>query len=145
MAHHAKMIGRVHIGTGGVEYLQVPAQVVRLPDQEDVLRWDSTLPNDLRNAEGFLVTQDKRNAGSGWGHVSAPPPIVVGKNIYFPTMVGVVYVLRWDAKILDQRALLSISDLGTAGETWSLSGLSYANGRLYARTLKELICIAITP
>ncbi len=145
MAHHAKMIGRVHIETGGVEYLQVPAQVVRLPDQEDVLRWDTTLPNDLRNAEGFLVTQDKRNAGSGWGHVSAPPPIVVGKNIYFPTMVGVVYVLRWDAKILDQRALLSISDLGLAGETWSLSGLSYANGRLYARTLKELICITTTP
>jgi hypothetical protein len=57
----------------------------------------------------------------------------------------VVYVLRWDAKILDQRALLSISDLGLAGETWSLSGLSYAKGRLYARTLKELICITITP
>jgi hypothetical protein len=60
-------------------------------------------------------------------------------------MVGVVYVVRWDAKILDQRALLSISDLGQAGETWSLSGLSYANGRLYARTLKELICITSTP
>lgn len=145
MSHHAKMIGRVHIRSGAVEYLQVPAQVVRLPGQEDVLRWDTTLPNDLRNAEGFLVTQDKRNAGSGWGHVSAPPPIVVGKNIYFPTMVGIVYVLRWDAKILDQRALLSISDLGKAGETWSLSGLSYANGRLYARTLKELICITATP
>ncbi|MEC7567318.1 MAG: PQQ-binding-like beta-propeller repeat protein [Planctomycetota bacterium] len=145
MAHHAKMIGRVHIESGAVEYLQVPAQVVRIPGQEDVLRWDTTLPNDLRNADGFLVTQDKRNAGSGWGHVSAPPPIVVGNNIYFPTMVGTVYVIRWDAKVLDQRALLSVSDLGQAGKTWSLSGLSYANGRLYARTLKELICIAVAP
>ena len=28
-----------------------------------------------------------------------------------------------------------------AGKTWSLSSFAYSNGRLYARTLKELICI----
>jgi hypothetical protein len=67
--------------------------------------------------------------------------VVVGDLIYFPTMVGMVYVLRWDAPVLDERALISSSDLGPAGETWSLSGLAYANGRLYARTLKELLCI----
>jgi len=38
-------------------------------------------------------------------------------------------------------ALISISDLGPAGETWTLSSLSFSNGRLYARTLKELICL----
>ena len=37
--------------------------------------------------------------------------------------------------------MVSISDLGKAGETWSLSGLAYADGKLYARTMKELLCI----
>jgi len=56
-------------------------------------------------------------------------------------MVGVVYVIKWNAKKLDEKALISISDLGKAGETWSLSGLAYADGKLYARTMKELLCI----
>ena len=127
------MIGRVNIKTNKVEYLQVPAQVIRKVGQPDVT-----------NANGFRATQDKRNAGNGWGHVSAASPIVVGGKIYFPTMTGMVYVLKWNAEILDEKALLSISDLGPAGETWSLSSLSYANGRIYARTLKELICIRET-
>ena len=102
--------------------------------------WDKPLPNDMKNADGFRATQDKRNAGSGWGHVTAAPPIVVGKYIYWPTMAGVVYVVDWTAPRLNEKALISASDLGAAGETWSLSSLTFAGGRLYARTLKELIC-----
>ena len=94
----------------------------------------------MKNAHGFLATQDRRNAGNGWGHVSAASPIVVGENIYMPTMLGMVYVLKWNAKTLDEKTLVSISDLGTAGQTWSLASLSFSDGRLYARTLKELIC-----
>jgi len=52
-----------------------------------------------------------------------------------------VYVLQWNAEKWDADALVSISDLGPAGETWSLSSLSYSDGKLYARTLKEVICI----
>lgn len=40
-----------------------------------------------------------------------------------------------------ENALVSISDLGPAGETWSLLYQSFSDGRLYARTLKEVICI----
>ena len=43
--------------------------------------------------------------------------------------------------MLDENALVSISDLGPAGKTWSLSSLSFSNGRIYARTMKELICL----
>ena len=68
-------------------------------------------------------------------------PIVVGDLIYFPTMVGMVYILKWNVKTLDEEALVSISDLGRAGETWSLSGLAYMEGKIFARTLKEMICI----
>jgi len=59
-------------------------------------------------------------------------------------MIGMVYVLRWNAEKFDEHALVSISDLGRAGETWCLSSLSYSDGRIYARTLKELICIGST-
>ena len=73
--------------------------------------------------------------------VSAASPTVIGERIYLPTMNGMVYVLKWNVERLDEKALLSISDLGPATETWSLSSLSYSDGRIYARTLKELICI----
>jgi hypothetical protein len=73
--------------------------------------------------------------------VSAASPIVVGDYLYMPTMIGLVYVLRWNAPKLDESALESISDLGAASKTWTLSSLSFDSGRLYARTLKELICI----
>lgn len=135
-------IGRVHLKSGKVEYLQVPVQVIRKSGREDEVAWDKCLPNDMKNAYGFKATQDKRNAGSGWGHVSSAPPVVVGDLIYFPTMVGMVYVLKWNAPVLNENALVSISDLGPAGETWTLSGLACTDGRLYARTLKELICIS---
>ena len=129
-------IGRVNVKTGEVEYLEVPVQVV-----QGKANWTKALPNEMRNAAGHLATKDKRNAGSGWGHCSAASPIVVGEHLYMPTMIGMVYVLKWNAPILDEKALVSISDLGPAGKTWSLSSLSFSNGRIYARTMKELICI----
>ena len=135
------MIGRVNLKNGKVEYLEVPGQVIRQNGKDQELLWGKTVPNDMRNAGGFKATKDKRNAGSGWGHVSSAPPIVVGDRIYFPTMVGMVYVLKWNADSLDEGALISISDLGRAGETWSLSGLAYVDGKIFARTMKELICI----
>ena len=135
------MIGRVNLKNGKVEYLEVPAQVIREKGKEEEVLWGKTVPNDMKNADGFKATMDKRNAGSGWGHVSSAPPIVIGDLIYFPTMVGMVYVLKWNAKTLDEDALVSLSDLGQAGETWSLSGLAYVDGKIFARTLKEMICI----
>ena len=134
-------IGRVHLKTDRVEYLQVPVQIIRSIGSEDEIQWDSSIPNDMRNADGFKATGDKRNTGNGWGHVSSAPPIVVGDLIYFPTMIGMVYVLKWDVPKLNEAALISMSDLGTAGETWALSGLGYEDGFIYARTMKELICI----
>ena len=94
----------------------------------------------MKTANGFMATQDKRNAGNGWGHVTAAPPIVVSNYIYWPTMVGMVYVIDSTSKNLDASSIAGLSDLGLAGQTWSLSSLSFSDGKLYARTLKELIC-----
>ena len=115
-------------------------QVVRQANAETVL-WDKPMTNDVKNNDGFVVCQDQRAKLSSWGNVSAASPIVVGEHLYMPTMIGMVYVIRWNAPKLDDSALVSISDLGPAGKTWALSSLAFADGKLYARTLKELICI----
>lgn len=139
-AHNDFLLGRVHLPTQSVEYLQVPVQVQRDAATETLL-WDKALPNDVRNNDGFVVYQDQRAAGNGWGHVSAASPILIGDLLYMPTMVGTVLVIRWNCDVLNEDALVSVSDLGPAGQTWSLSSLAFANQRIYARTLKELICI----
>ena len=142
-SHEGFLMGRVKLSTGSVEYLQLPVQVARTDESTTVRSWDwdSTLQNDVRNSDGFIVYQDKRATLHGWGHVSAASPIVIGDYLYAPTMIGMVYVLRWNAESLDESALVSISDLGPAGKTWSLSSLAYSEGKIYARTMKELICI----
>ena len=116
-------------------------QVVRSPKQPEQLLWDKALINDAKNNDGFVVCQDKRAMKDGWGHVSAASPLVVGDYLYMPTMLGVVYVLKWNAATLDENALVSVSDLGPAQQTWSLSSLAASDGRIYARTMKELICL----
>jgi len=140
-ASESFMIGRVNVKSGAVEYLQVPVQVVRQKGSKDETQWTTALKNDMKNADGFVATQDRRNAGNGWGHVSAASATVVGDNIYMPTMIGMVYVLKWNNERLDESSIVSISDLGPATETWSLSSLSFSDGRIFARTLKELLCI----
>ena len=144
-AHQGYLLGRVHVPSGKVEYLQVPVQVQRSRGEQDLFSWDTAVQNDMKNADGHRVTQDRRNAGDGWGHVSAASPIVVGDYLYMPTMLGIVYVLRWQAPALDENALVAVADLGPLGETWTLSSLSYSEGNLYGRTLKHLICIGIDP
>lgn len=137
-------IGRVHLETGRTEYLQVPIQVVCEAGKEKQLLWnrEQVGANDTKNSRGLDVgTADKRSKGNGWGHISAAPPILVGTVLYIPTMIGTTYVIDTTAEKLDERALLSVSDLGPAGKTWTLSSFSYANGRLYHRTMEEVICI----
>ena len=140
-AHENHLIGRVDLARRKVEYLQVPVQVDRRETKEK-LHWDRAIANDGRNRDGFIAYQDKRATLDGWGHVSAASPIVVGDYLYMPTMVGTIYVLRWNADQFTEESIVSISDLGPPGSTWSLSSLSYDKGRLYARTMKELICIS---
>ena len=52
-----------------------------------------------------------------------------------------VYVIDANAEKFDQSAIVAVNDLGKTGETWSVNALTYANGKLYHRTMKEIICI----
>ena len=84
---------------------------------------------------------DKRAKGDGWGHVTSASPIAVNDLVFFPTMIGTVYVIDSSVEEFDQEALVSVSDLGAAGKTWSLSSPSYSGGRIFHRSLKEVVCI----
>ena len=134
-------VGRINIETGKPEYLELPVQVVREPGEPDKLIWNQPMPSDTTNARGIDAAGDLRSKRDGWYWDFLGSPTVLNGKIYMTTMLGITYVIDGNAKVLDENALLAINDLGQAGRTWSLNSLSYANGKIYHRTLKEVICI----
>jgi hypothetical protein len=145
MAHDHHSIGRANVVTGRVEYLHVPVQVVRKQGEPDRPVFGDHIPSDTQNSRGMDVAPDRRAKGSGWGHVTAARPIAINNRIYFSTMIGTVYVLNADVQTFDEKAIVAINDLGAAGKTWTLAGFAYAEGRIYARTLKTVLCIDAVP
>lgn len=97
--------------------------------------------NAMKNARGFVVMGDKRSQGNGWGHVAAPTPSVAGSHLYVPVQNGTVYVMRWDAEKLDENAIVAINDLGPAGHAYTRASVTFFDGKAYAHTIRELICI----
>ncbi len=143
LAHEISAVGRVHLDSGKVEYLDVPYQVAVFPNGSRKLIWEASaaVPIGVENSRGVSLMSDKRSTGTGWGHVSAASPILVGQYLYFPIMNGTVYVIDTQAAEFSEKALVALNDLGPAGTTWTLSSLSYVDSHLYARTLKEVFCI----
>lgn len=130
-------IGRVHIATGQVEYLELPVTVANHERVYGIAVKTKTL-----NAKGEDVAAEERSRTDGW-EVAAffGSPIAVNDRLYFTSMLGITYVIDARAPVLDESALLSVNDLGPSGETWSLNSLSYASGQLYHRSAKELVAI----
>lgn len=142
LSHNMPYLGRVHIETGAIEYLELPAQLMASETSraEDVLLWGKGNPgNEPLNNSGFVVG-DKGHKGIGWGHISAASPTRVGPYLFLPVVTGTVYVIDTE-KELTPESLVAINDLGPGGETWTLASMTYAGGRLYAHTMKEIICI----
>jgi hypothetical protein len=135
-------IARVNIETGKVEYLEVPVTVIRNPGQPDKKVYGVAVATKTENSAGIDVAAEDRSRTDGW-EIPAfwGSPVAVNGNIYVTTMLGITYVIDSKAKVLDESAVVSINDLGPSGETWSLNSISYANGYIYHRSLKELICI----
>ena len=138
-------VARVNIETGATAYLELPSQVHGLPHEKDEWTFREVQPNDTRNSRGYDVAQDPRIKLGGFTKSFLGAPTVVNNRIYFTSMTGLVYVLNADAKAFDRSAILSVNDLGPIGETWTVNSISYANGRLYHRTMKEVICVGLAP
>jgi acetyl esterase/lipase len=112
----------------------------KAPRTLPITKWAFAL-NDMKNSRGHVVMGDARSQGNGWGHQASALPTAIGDYLYVPVMTGNVYVLRHAAETLDENALVSINDLGPIGQSWTRASVSYSNGRLYAHTIKKLICI----
>ncbi len=161
-------LGRVHLGTGAVEYLELPLQVLREPGQPDELLWNaSQRPNDLaaiaekkfrnnlsytslrhgvlRNARGFEVIGDDRAIGNGWGHTASPIATAFGNRLYVPILCGLVFVIQADAEVLDETAVLAINDLGPLGTAFTRASVTTDGTRVYGHTIRELIALGNEP
>ncbi|MBI1247976.1 PQQ-binding-like beta-propeller repeat protein [bacterium] len=145
-------LGRVNITTGKVEYLELPLQVLREPGQAEQVLWladvkgknplAATLrPNAVKNSRGFVVMGDKRSVQNGWGHTASPIPTAFGNRLFVPILSGMVFAIQADAEVLDEKAILSINDLGPLGESFTRASISTDGTRAYGHTIKELIAI----
>ena len=134
-------VGRVNIETGKVEYLEVPVSVTREPGQPDSFIWGQPQTSSTVNARGIDIATDPRSKGDGWWWGYLGSPTAAGGKVFFTTMLGITYVLDGNAPVLDEKALLSVNDLGKPGDTWSLNSISFAHGRLSHRSMKEVVCI----
>lgn len=135
-------IARVHVDSGKVEYYEVPVTVLRKRGAPDELVYGIAQRTTTLNGDGRDIAAEDRSRTDGW-EIPAfwGSPVVVNDAIYVTTMIGITYVIDSRAAVLDERALLSVNDLGPNGETWSLNSISYDDGRIYHRGLKELVCI----
>jgi outer membrane protein assembly factor BamB len=133
------ILGRIDLESEEVSYLQVPVQVV-VENGKTKFSWSEFESGD-ETGSGFVVEGDKRRLSHGYGHISAATPIVVNNHIYFSTVLGTVYVIDATTERFDESALVSVNDLGLPGKTWTLAPFTAANGQLYHRTSREIICI----
>ena len=143
LSHNVHYLGRVHVETGRVEYLELPAQLIadrKTRDQDQLLWGRGRTDNRPTNARGFAVG-DKGHNGTGWGHISAASPTLVGRYLLIPVVTGTVHVIDTSPDTLSPKSIVSTNDLGPAGETWSLASLSFSRGKLFAHTMREVLCI----
>jgi len=128
---------RVNLVTSKVEILEVP---VHFNDRGDYL-WKEELKTTGLNAKGLDLVSDVRSKRDGWWWCFNGNPIQVNETLLFTTMIGNCYTFRTDTEHFDENAFLSLNPLGPRGETWSLNTPTFAGGKLYHRTAKELICV----
>jgi hypothetical protein len=133
-------IARIDVVKERVEYLELPFQIPEVEGAE--ASPNGTLyPNMTTNSRGIDVADDKRSKRDGWWWCFNGNTIAVNQYLYFTFMCGKVQVVDGQARDFDETSLISFNDLGRFGETWSVNTPSFSNGRLYHRTMKELICI----
>ena len=137
MVMHKPFIARHNIVTGKNEHLELPHE--KNADGSFILKTPQT--NDGLNSKGQLHSNDTRVLGDGFQRSFLGSPVMINNYIYFTNAVGMVYVIDANAERFDESALVAVNDLGEKGKTWTVNTLSFANGHIYHRTLKEIICI----
>lgn len=137
MVRHQPYLARHDTMTGKNEHFQVPRE---LADDGSYI-WKAKQSNDGLNARGQRHGRDKRTLGGGFQKCFLGSPTMINNYIFFTNAIGMVYVVDASSETFDGKALVAVNDLGERGQTWTVNSLSFANGHIYHRTLKEVICI----
>lgn len=137
MVRYSPYLAKHNTVTGLNEHLEMPRDL----DRQGNYVYGHPQTNDGLNSQGQLNAADARTRGNGFQKCFLGSPTMINNYIYFTNAVGVVYVIDAHAKTFDASALVAVNDLGESGKTWSVNSLSYANGKIYHRTMKEVICI----
>ena len=137
-------IARINVEKKKVEYVQIPFPTPPVAGQTEK-NGNVFYPKMTINSRGIDVAEDQRSGRTGWWWCFNGNTIAVNQYLYFTFMCGRVQVIDGQAKRFDETAIVALNDLGTFGETWSVNTPSFSCGRLYHRTLKELICIESRP
>jgi len=134
----AYSVGRVHVGTGKVEYLELPVAV----DDAGKRIYGKALRTEAVNAQGVDVATEDRSRMDGWETPAFwGSPVAINNKVFFTTSLGTTYVLDATAAKLDAASIVAVNDLGPLQKTWSQNSISFDGKRLYHRTAKELIAI----
>ncbi len=164
-AYTQNYLGRVHVGSGAVEYLELPLQVLREPGKQEQFLWNSEhragdlapIPigkkskrdltttslrlNTVENSRGFKVMGDARAQANGWGHTASPLPTAFGDHLMVPILSGMVFVIQADAEVLNEHALISVNDLGPLGESFTRASVTTDGKRVFAHTIREVLAL----
>ncbi|MEO0508532.1 MAG: PQQ-binding-like beta-propeller repeat protein [Verrucomicrobiota bacterium] len=137
LARHAPYLFCQDLETGKTIQLELPREF----NDDGSYVWHTPQSNDGLNSRGQRHSNDSRTLGDGFQRCFLGTPTLVNNYLFFTNAIGIVYVIDTEAETFDQRALVAVNDLGQRGQTWTVNSLSYANGNIYHRTLKEVICI----
>ena len=137
MVRYEPFIARHNVKTGKNEHLEVPREI----DSTGSFVWKKEQKNDGLNAHGQMHGADGRTRGNGFQKCFLGSPTMVNNYVFFTNAIGMVYVIDANAEKFDASAIVAVNDLGNSGETWTVNTLTYANGKIYHRTMKEIICI----
>ena len=140
LVRYEPYIGYLNLKTGEHVQLEIPTELTSTKEQADGFIWKTMHKTDQLNAKGQRHNTESRSQGDGTQKAFLASPIVVNKNIYFTNAHGLTYIVD-TTKPFNEKALVAVNDLGTKGETYSLSSMAYADGVLYQRSLKAIYAI----
>ena len=130
-------LNRLNIKTGLFEKLELPTEMSKDGDKRI---WKTKFDNDGLNAQGQKHYNDRRITGGGDQRHFHGSVITVNDFGFFTSALGITYVINLKEEDLS-KALIEVNDVGLQGQTWCANSMSFANGNLFHRTMKELICI----
>lgn len=137
LLRHSPFLACHDLDTGKTIHLELPREF----NDNGTYIWKTPQSNDGLNSRDQRHARDARTLGDGFQRIFLGTPTRINQYLYFTNALGMVYVIDTSKDEFGPASVAAVNDLGKRGETWTVNSLSYSNGYIYHRTLKELIRI----